>query len=163
MPNEVHLTLDRPSSRQQWERESPSAPLAETSPTRSPQWKQWRATIRPHTFANNVLCTVGLQNGYWTRGLRRYSTQHWRISRRQPARVFREKEDSDLLFTVCSQLQFQLGCKEADISARFSSRSSPVVRCRLFHLLCADSYKLVEGEYMSYYEQEFPVQMKYVS
>ena len=105
------------------ERESPSAPLAETSPTRSPQWKQWRATIRPHTFANNVLCTVGLQNGYWKRGRRRYSTQHWRISDRQPVRVFHERENSGLLVGVCSQLQFQLGCKEADISV-FSARSS---------------------------------------
>ena len=71
-----------------------------------------------------VLCTLGLQHGYWKRGLRRYSTQHW-LSARQPASesIPRERELGLAIRGVCSQLQFRLGCKEADISV-FSARLS---------------------------------------
>lgn len=98
MANEVHFALDRPGSRQQrGKRESPSAPLAETSPTHSPQWKQWRATIRPHTFANNVLCTV-MATGRGACAAIQPNTGCPLGNRR--ARVFHERENSGLLFAA---------------------------------------------------------------
>lgn len=72
----------------------------------------------------------------------------WRVSAGQRARVFHERENSGLLFAASA-----LSCNFSSVARRqvllSSNGSLVVIRCRLFHLLCADSYKLVEGEYVA--------------
>ena len=127
------------------ERESPSAPLAEASPTRSPQWKQWRATIRPHTFVNNVLCTV-MATGRGACAAIQPNTG-WRISARQPARVFHERENSGLLFAASAlSCNFGLVARRQIFLCSQLGALDLVVRS-LSSLPFAVSHKLVEGEF----------------
>ena len=142
------FALDRPGNRQQWGAREPERAfgrnLAHTQPTME---TMARNNTTAH-FCEQCSLYGSLQNGYWKRGRRRYSTPNTGVSPVGNRREYSTRERTRACYSA-SALSCNFGLvarRQIFLCSQLGALDPVVVRCRLFHLLCADSYKLVEGE-----------------